>query len=118
MEMITYFGRPVKLPENLSPEKRERIVAIMREKEQTGQRAFFDDEVDWDCHDCGIDTQDSNYYMVTHDLWDTHGAGESMLCVACLEKRIGRALVIDDFIDCPVNRDFLINRFDFLPGNR
>jgi hypothetical protein len=30
---------------------------------------------------------------------------DCMLCIACLEQRIGRKLNRDDFADCPVNDD-------------
>jgi hypothetical protein len=51
------------------------------------------------CLDCGVDTRAiDEYYIVTHELWaraNPDGAG--MLCVGCLEKRLGRELTPDDF---------------------
>lgn len=59
------------------------------------------------CLDCGIDTIESNeYYMVNKDLWSqvtTEESGEGMLCIGCLEERLGRRLSRKDFIDVPVN---------------
>lgn len=57
------------------------------------------------CRDCGVDTNHiDEYYMVDFALWDEHGAGDGMLCIGCLEARIGRRLTPDDFIDAPINR--------------
>lgn len=53
------------------------------------------------CQDCGHDTrQMGELYMVHPDLWsqvlqDTGWA--NMLCVGCLESRLGRRLCRDDF---------------------
>lgn len=62
------------------------------------------------CHDCGIDTlpvecpDRAEYYMVTKELWDAHGCGYDLLCIGCLEVRMGRTLNASDFItDLPVN---------------
>ena len=64
------------------------------------------------------------WYMVKHAVWrkacrnpylknvDT----ETFLCIACLEKRLGRELVSDDFLDAPIkmisswDTEILINR--------
>src|SRR5262245_42362542 len=48
------------------------------------------------CVDCGKDTIDE-YYMVADELWAASGGGDGMLCLACLERRIGRKLALDDF---------------------
>ena len=46
-------------------------------------------------------------YMVQDSLWAlarmTPTGG--MLCIGCLELRIGRRLVAGDFTDCPLNRE-------------
>lgn len=53
---------------------------------------------DFDCADCGINTIEINeFYMVENELWDSHGAGEGMLCVGCFEERLGRELRPSDF---------------------
>lgn len=59
------------------------------------------------CMDCGYNTLLSNhdYYMVRDRVWDAHvETTEGMLCVSCLEWRMGRNLVFEDFTDCPLNR--------------
>lgn len=60
------------------------------------------------CKDCNCDTygNSKDYYMVHDEIWDKHGAGRDMLCIDCLEKRIGRKLVYEDFTDCPLNNLF------------
>jgi hypothetical protein len=56
------------------------------------------------CVDCGVDTLDvGEFYMVRADVWPLDPLG-GMLCVGCLERRIGRRLVPADFTDCPLNR--------------
>jgi hypothetical protein len=62
------------------------------------------------CHDCGMCTLCNNeYYMVDNGLWDTATedfGGHGMLCIGCLEARIGDRLQADDFPDLPINRGF------------
>ena len=41
--------------------------------------------------------------MVQNDIWKAYGAGDGMLCIGCLEKRIGRKLRRQDFIDLPID---------------
>lgn len=62
--------------------------------------------VDFRCKDCAIDTNVINeYYMVKDHIWraarmTTHGG---MLCVGCLEGRLGRELHPSDFSGAPIN---------------
>jgi hypothetical protein len=51
--------------------------------------------MDFSCADCGYDYDE--YYMVHDDIWQTHGVGDGMLCIGCLEKRLGRQLCRQDF---------------------
>jgi hypothetical protein len=57
------------------------------------------------CLDCGINTGDiGEYYSVEDDVWllanpQHHG----MLCIGCIEERLGRVLTPADFIDYPIN---------------
>lgn len=65
-----------------------------------------EDYADFLCVDCGIDTWEiGEYYMIHKPLWLTHGADQGMLCIGCLEDRIGRRLTSADFTDYPINRD-------------
>ncbi len=57
------------------------------------------------CVDCGIDTIEiDEYYMVWNDIWPLEGRG--MLCIGCLENRLGRELTREDFTDAPINEIF------------
>ena len=49
----------------------------------------------WLCSDCGVDCAEiRESYMVQDELWPPDA---SVLCVGCLEKRLGRRLGPDDF---------------------
>ena len=75
----------------------------------TGQLALFDmapivtGRARLYCVDCEADTIDENY-MVHDGVWPIAKDG-GMLCVGCLEQRIGRELTARDFRDCPLNTD-------------
>jgi hypothetical protein len=58
------------------------------------------------CVDCGKDTwkDDKDYYMIKNDMWDKYGVGEKMLCMKCIETRLGHKLTRADITDCPLNR--------------
>lgn len=66
--------------------------------------------LDMICIDCGEDTDTSNsYYMVQDQLWqqavpDPEEANNHVLCLPCLERRLGRELNALDFIEAPVNK--------------
>jgi len=71
------------------------------------------------CVDCGICTHTINeYYMVYSRVWRSalrvdpviserkryrKNALSTMLCIGCLEQRLGRELTSADFTDCPLN---------------
>ena len=67
------------------------------------------------CADCGVGTiRLGEWYMVNDDVWEQawagrrkswHGRvpGQEILCIACLEQRLGRTLAASDFTDAPVN---------------
>ena len=66
------------------------------------------------CADCGAGTHTINeWYMVKKRVWKQAWAGrlkpwhalpgQQILCIGCLEKRIGRTLVPSDFPKAPVN---------------
>jgi hypothetical protein len=68
----------------------------------------------FNCWDCNFNTlHGDEYYMVDNELWksatifatdpiDTH----VMLCIGCLENRIGGKLTPSDFPELPINRGF------------
>lgn len=63
------------------------------------------------CVDCGVNTGVdgiAEYYMVEDYVWEyarmtEHGG---MLCIGCLELRLGITLEPRFFTDCAVNRDW------------
>src|SRR6516162_4021196 len=62
------------------------------------------------CTDCGYDTFGNEYYMVRNAVWERAlghkipNFDDTILCIGCLEQRIGRTLTRHDFIDCPLNK--------------
>jgi len=73
------------------------------------------------CLDCNINTSHiEEYYMLYDHIWDKiiYGNKEGMLCIGCVERRLGRKLVRTDFslfalindLDFGVKSDRLKNR--------
>lgn len=60
----------------------------------------------WLCLDCKVDTgKIGEHYMLIEETWQlAHKSNQGMLCVDCLESRIGRRLVASDFNDSHINR--------------
>jgi hypothetical protein len=62
---------------------------------------------DWSftCTDCSVNTQRIREYYVVHDcVWlAARGPEFGMLCIGCLEARLGWQLVPDDFPPLPIN---------------
>jgi hypothetical protein len=44
------------------------------------------------CRDCAADTFIGEWYMVRDEVWPL-GFHDGVLCIGCLEQRIGRRLV-------------------------
>jgi hypothetical protein len=63
------------------------------------------------CLDCGVDTVAINeFYMVTDDVWRAANPSlDGMLCIECLERRLGRTLGPNDFSDAPCNSTFVMS---------
>jgi hypothetical protein len=59
----------------------------------------------FDCLACSVNTLHiDEYYMLTDEVW--HAAnpnGRGMMCIGCVEARLGRELTASDFTDAPVN---------------
>lgn len=63
----------------------------------------------WACTDCGVDTWGlgETAYQIRCNVWERAypsyargvGVGSSRPCIGCLERRLGRALTVEDFID-------------------
>ena len=75
-----------------------KIVIDILEKREERRRMFL-------CDDCGVNTSRiKEFYMVHDDIWDSVSENlYGMLCVGCLEERLGRRLTPADFMDCPLN---------------
>lgn len=61
------------------------------------------------CSVCNVDTSNINeYYMVKRRVWlwvtSCPQERKGYLCIGCLEKRLGRKLLPEDFTGVPVNR--------------
>jgi hypothetical protein len=58
----------------------------------------------WACKNCGKDTflNDKDYYMVRHDIWAKIGVGTDMLCMGCMENRLGHTLRKYEILRCLV----------------
>lgn len=41
--------------------------------------------------------------MVHDELWSRTGLDHGMLCIGCLEARLGKLLTARDFTDAPIN---------------
>jgi len=62
------------------------------------------------CMDCKVDIMDVNgivhYYSLRNEIWNRICLGKEkagMLCLFCVEKRLGRKLRFSDFSDAPLN---------------
>ncbi len=64
---------------------------------------------EFECRDCQINTSDiDEYYMVHDHVWLASRLPKDggMLCIGCLERRIGRKLTPSDFRIAPINQGF------------
>lgn len=57
------------------------------------------------CLDCRIDTgKIREHYMLVDKTWfEVHTSNVGMMCIGCVENRLGRTLVPSDFNDSHVN---------------
>lgn len=85
---------------------------LEKELDQLRRSAFLRlDNPQWVCKDCSVVVRgeaygdEHEYYNVHDDIWAQSGLGpnDGMLCIGCLEKRIGRELKSDDFGNCLIN---------------
>jgi hypothetical protein len=58
------------------------------------------------CDDCGVETWPWEIYVVHGEIWREAGADpKGILCLGCLENRLGRELEPPDFPRLPINDD-------------
>lgn len=57
------------------------------------------------CLGCKKDTgKMGEHYFIKDEVWlQVHKSKTGMLCIGCLEKRLGRQLNAGDFTDCYIN---------------
>lgn len=57
------------------------------------------------CSDCNVNVRQVGelHYMIKSEIWLTVAHSNELLCVGCLESRLNRYLVPDDFNNRPVN---------------
>lgn len=70
---------------------------------------------EFDCVDCGVSTFNGQYYMVFDRIWAEAGMEKGMLCILCLETRLGRLLTRADFTSAPVNYMFFSKNIERFP---
>jgi hypothetical protein len=107
LKMVTTWAIVDRIVERMRPRWLERLDAFGREEYPAYQvPADF-----WPCEDCGWPTRPFEMYAVTDEVWCSAVPAEEnrhmdfFLCVACLEDRLGRELVGDDFPAYPMNDD-------------
>ena len=66
------------------------------------------------CNFCGKDVLEDplDYYMVKHEIWNEicdndYVSPNHVLCRHCAEEILRRQFIDDDFIDAPVNYEYL-----------
>ena len=64
------------------------------------------------CLDCRVNTD----IVVNDEVWQSARMDRGMLCIGCLEGRLGRRLVRSDFTDAPINRMRRLGRSCRLKG--
>ena len=67
---------------------------------------FDEDELEnFICLDCGVNTALNNeYYMLENEVWQEAVPDQwGMLCLNCVELRLGRQLWPEDFMEAPLN---------------
>jgi len=75
---------------------------------------------DFRCADCKLDTGFGNYYTLHDAAWlEATPDGARMLCVDCLEVRLGRRVTAADFLITPPEMEmrFCAMRQGHLPDN-
>jgi hypothetical protein len=57
------------------------------------------------CKDCGIDAVEAGeWFMLRDDVWAQAAESDAVLCIGCVEVRLGRRLAPGDFLDVPLNQ--------------
>jgi hypothetical protein len=76
-----------------------RTPAAIRAHDRRSRRHF-------PCLDCQYDTFRDEYYMLRNEVWlSANPKSKGMLCIGCVEERIGRRLTPEDFSAAPINHE-------------
>lgn len=77
---------------------------MSKAKQKSITRKLHNRRSKWDCVDCDTNTS-YEHYFAKNEVWiGEAGMSETgMLCIGCLETRIGRRLTPDDFTDAHIN---------------
>lgn len=69
------------------------------------QESQYMSRTKWKCLDCNVDTgQIGEHYFINTSTWlNVVGSNKGMLCIGCLEIRLGRKLNIYDFPTVYIN---------------
>jgi hypothetical protein len=61
----------------------------------------------WLCMECHKNTKNKiDYYMLNTFLWRSIAKDiKGMLCVSCVENKIGHTITKSDLLNCPLNWD-------------
>jgi hypothetical protein len=75
------------------------------------REAIAREKVNGRCLDCRTETTfakgNEEYYMIHNELWaQANPQINGMLCIGCLEIRLGRTLTSEDFTDASINRPY------------
>lgn len=84
------------------------ISALIRRIRPRGQDQVWPERYDYPCDDCGMLTAPAGgaheWYMVEDAVWQEAGATAStILCIGCVERRLGRTLSRRDFPNVMLN---------------
>jgi hypothetical protein len=70
----------------------------------TPRRTDAEIEAAFRCLDCRYLTIEGEYYMLRDEIWlAANPEQRGMLCIGCVEGRLGRRLGPEDFLVCPLN---------------
>jgi hypothetical protein len=57
-----------------------------------------------DCNkNCFIDNRD--YFSVKDSIWETYGVGRDLLCMDCMEERLGCKLPKEVIVECRLTKE-------------
>ena len=83
---------------------------MFRENLNMKESSMLHENLNMICLDCNVDTEKINEFYMVHDyLWnqavpDQYERENRVLCIGCLEERLGRVLTAADFTNFPVNK--------------